>query len=384
MPSPINILFVSTLFPRRSNPRLGIFVARRIKALQQNQAVNLRVLNPLPFFSRKRRSLQDRKEQSEGYTIERPYFFNVPKFGNWLSPLFLAWSVYRCLQRYQQKGFQPDWIDAQYAYPDGVAATLVGQWLHLPVTITCRGSDINYFAHQPICRSWLRMATKRAAYWVTVSDPLRRKVIELGATKDQVHWIPNGIDQDLFRCKAELSETEPLTYRLLSIGNLIPLKGHSLIIRALAHNLNWELTIIGEGPERDALEKLIFAYGLSNRVTLLRNVAQCKLVELYHTHDVCVLMSANEGMPNVILEALCCGIPVISTDVGGISSIVQPTYNGLLIDRRVESLVQAIQQCQHMMWRSEDIRNSVTHLTWKATATQVYQLYLSQQDTSHR
>ena len=130
---------------------------------------------------------------------------------------------------------------------------------------------------------------------------------------------------------------------MLSVGQLIPQKGFELVIRAIARLPEATLAIVGEGPEAAALKRLAERLGIGGRVRFLGAMPQERLAAVYNAADVLVLASAREGYPNVLLEALACGTPVVATAVGGVPEIVRDSVAGRLIeDRSPEALAGAI------------------------------------------
>jgi len=133
---------------------------------------------------------------------------------------------------------------------------------------------------------------------------------------------------------------------LLAVGNLLELKGHHLMIEALAGIDGATLLILGEGPRRQALAALASRLGLETRVRLPGIVAQDVLVDYYAAADVTLLASSREGMPNVVLESLACGTPVVATAVGGVPDVVDaPAAGRLVAERTAGALRAAIDEC---------------------------------------
>jgi len=122
--------------------------------------------------------------------------------------------------------------------------------------------------------------------------------------------------------------------KIISVGSLYPIKGHDLLIEAFARlsgrHPEWRLVILGEGPERSALENQIEASGLSGRVALIGATRDVR-THLLHA-DLFVLPSRVEGFPNALTEAMVSGLPVVATDCGGaVDEIVRHGENGILV-----------------------------------------------------
>src|SRR5262249_1121069 len=159
---------------------------------------------------------------------------------------------------------------AHYFYPDGVAAVMLGLHFRKPVTITARGSDLNIMTQYPIPRRMIRWAAQGAAGLVTVSAALAAHLVNLGIARERVSVLRNGVDLPLFHpgdraiCRADLGLVGLV---LLSVGNLVPIKGHELTIEALAYLPEARLLIVGDGPERGSLQRLAKSLSVADRVT---------------------------------------------------------------------------------------------------------------------
>jgi teichuronic acid biosynthesis glycosyltransferase TuaC len=179
---------------------------------------------------------------------------------------------------------------------------------------------------------------------ITVADSLRDGLLALGADPGKVVTLRNGVDLDRFRPldRAAARARFGLAGRVvLSVGNLLPLKGHDLAIEAVAGLPDTRLLVVGDGPERERLAALAVRTGLGDRVQLLGNRTQAELIELYNAADVLVLGSSREGMPNVVLEALACGLPVVATAVGGVPEVLPVPAAGRLVQERTAPALRA-------------------------------------------
>jgi glycosyltransferase involved in cell wall biosynthesis len=162
---------------------------------------------------------------------------------------------------------------------------------------------------------------------------------------------------------------------LLSVGNLIELKGHDFAIRALEHLPECELMIVGEGDLRESLQSLAGQVGVAGRVRFLGAVPQSELVDIYNASDMLVLASSNEGMPNVVLESLACGTPVVATNVGGIPEVVCSPEAGVVVQERdVESIVTGIRQLLRDYPGADATRAYAENFSWKGTVSGLCEL----------
>ena len=261
-----------------------------------------------------------------------------------IAPLALFSALLPVLRRQSRAGHDFDLIDAHYFYPDGVAAVLLGRALGRPVVVTARGSDLNVIAEFAVPRRWIRWAARQADGLVAVSSGLRRRLVGLGIPEERVRVLRNGVDLTLFRPsdretkRRTLGLTRPT---LLAVGNLVGLKRHRLMVEALAGLPEFELIIVGEGPERAAIEALTRELRLAGRVRLLGRVPQDRLPEIYTAADLLLLVSTSEGWPNVLLESMACGTAVIVSDIDGIADIVAAPEAGRILPETTPSRIAA-------------------------------------------
>ena len=350
----VQILSFTTLYPSAARPQHGIFVETRLRKLVESGEVQARIVAPCPWFPFTSPRFGGYavvarippKEVRHGLHIDHPRYPLLPKIGMSTAPLALFTAVLPLLRRQMGAGGDFDLIDAHYFYPDGVAAVLLGRALRRPVVVTARGSDLNLIADHAVPRRWIRGAAARAAGLVTVSSGLRDRLVVLGTAPERIRVLRNGVDLVLFRsgdreaARRRLGFTRPT---LLAVGNLVALKRHPLMVEALALLPDADLVIVGEGPERAPVEALARARGLAHRVRLLGQMPQQKLPEIYGAADLLLLVSTHEGWPNVLLESMACGTPVVVSDIQGITDIVAAPAAGRVVLRITpENLVGAI------------------------------------------
>jgi glycosyltransferase involved in cell wall biosynthesis len=338
----VQIITFTTLYPSAARPQHGIFVETRLRKLVESGAVGARIVAPCPWFpfsSPKfgRYSVfaqQPYEEIRHNLHVARPRYPQLPKIGMSTAPLALFAAALPLLRRRIRVGEDFDLIDAHYFYPDGVAAVLLGNALARPVVITARGSDLNVIGQHTVPRRWIRWAVRRADGLIAVSSGLRRRLASLGAATERVRVLRNGVDLALFRpvdrvaARQALGLTRPT---LLAVGNLVALKRHRLMVEALVSLTEVDLVIVGEGPERPAIEALARQRRVADRVHLLGHVPQHRLPALYSAADLLVLVSSSEGWPNVLLESMACGTPTLVSDIDGIADIVASPEAGCIL-----------------------------------------------------
>jgi len=338
----LEILTFTTLYPSQIRPQHGIFVETRLRKLTESGAVGARVVAPCPWFPFASPRFghyslfarQPREEIRYGLHVDYPRYPQLPKIGMSAAPLALFASVLPVLRRQRRGGRDFDLIDAHYFYPDGVAAVLLGRALGRPVVVTARGSDLNLIAEYAIPQGWIRWSARHADGLVAVSRGLKQRLANLGIAEERVHVLRNGVDPALFRptdrdaARQALGLTRPT---LLAVGNLVRLKSHRMMVEALVGLPAVDLVIVGEGPERAAIEALARQRQVADRVRLLGHVPQDRLPDIYSAADLLLLVSTHEGWPNVLLESMACGTPVIASDVDAIADIVAVPEAGRIL-----------------------------------------------------
>jgi glycosyltransferase involved in cell wall biosynthesis len=351
----MKILTFSSLYPNAARPAHGIFVETRLRELLASGQVQSTVVAPVPWFPFRHpafgayaaQARAPRAEARNGIEVLHPRFPALPKIGMTLAPFLLYRAVRSQVERLRrERGF--DLIDAHYFYPDGVAAAMLGRRLGVPVVITARGTDVNLIAQHRIPRRMIRWAAGQAGAVVAVSQALKEKLAALGVERERIHVLRNGVDLELFHpegrdeVRADLELRRPT---LLSVGNLLAFKGHGVVIEALSLLQEYEVVIAGDGPDRAAFEALAGECGVSGRVRFTGSLSQQDLRRYYCAADALVLASSREGWPNVLLEAMACGTPVIATEVGGVPEIVTSMSAGTVVkERSARALARAVRE----------------------------------------
>jgi len=338
----VRILTFSTLYPSAAQPQHGIFVETRLNKLVESGVICARVVAPCPWFpftsARFGRYATFAQipptETRQGLRVDHPRYPSLPKIGMSAAPLVLAAATLPFLRRQIREGQDFGLIDAHYFYPDGVAAVLLGRALHRPVVVTARGSDLNIIAQYKIPRRWIGWAAEHADGLIGVSSGLKQRLVHLGIAPERVCVLRNGVNLAQFQPRDRDAARQALDFSaptLLAVGNLVPLKRHSLMIEALTRLPGVQLVIVGEGPERRAIERLARERCVADRVRLLGRLPQDRLPEIYSAADLLLLVSSHEGWPNVLLESMACGTPAVVSGIEGIADIVAAPEAGRIL-----------------------------------------------------
>ena len=370
--APLRVLVFTTLFPSSVRPGHGVFVETRLRELMASGQVQARVVAPVPWFplsdprhgARALMATTPEAETRHGIQVRHPRYPLLPKVGQSLHPFGLALGALRTVRRLQREGFDFDLIDAHFYYPDGVAAALLARWLGKPLVITARGSDLNSFGRDAVPRALMRWAGGAADASIGVCQALVDVLQGWGLPPGRLNVVRNGVDTQRFRpqppaeARAALGLTgEPL---LLSVGHLVPVKGHDIALQALAQLIpthpGARLVFVGDGPLRAGLQAQAQALGLAAQVTFAGAVPNDALPAWYSAADALVLASRSEGWANVLLEAMACGTPVVATAVGGSAEVVAaPAVGRVVPPLSPAALAEGIAS----LWRSPPDRGAV-------------------------
>ncbi|GGF65818.1 glycosyl transferase family 1 [Alteromonas lipolytica] len=377
----IRMVTISSLFPNKNDPKLGIFVKTRLRHfLATYQNIDLEVIAPVPWFPFKHKIFGEYakyagvpyQETIDGMTVYHPRYLVLPKIGMYLTPKFMAKAITRTLTKLH-RARRVDLIDGHYFYPDGVAICQAAESLDIPFTCTARGTDINLIPQYPKALAMLRTVFDKAAHMMTVCQALKDEMVKLGVPDERVTVLRNGVDLNLFSAsdnakQAQLKAQGQINEKLvLSVGWLIERKGHHLIIEALQNLDNVRLVIAGDGPDLVKLKQLAEQCKVSERVQFLGGVDQPTLNQWMMTADALVLASSREGWANVLLESMASGTPVVATKVWGTPEVVKPESQGELVERNVADIARGIQHVLSKDVDREAVRRYAEQFSWKET-----------------
>ena len=380
------ILTFTTLFPNAEQPLHALFVRERIRALAARCDVT--VVAPVPWappvpglparYGQYRRV--PRVEYDDATVVHHPRFLVIPKILKSTDALLMALSCVRALAALQRSR-RFDLIDAHWAYPDGVAAALLARHFGVPFTVTVRGDDINIFARERARGPLIRWMLRRASLVIALSDELRRRVEELTDGCVRVVVVPNGVDIERFRVIEPAAARrrlglDPNARVLVTVGRLHASKGIPRLIEALAQLPagfdDVRLFIIGaHDPEADArgrIAETISRHALADRVQVVGPEPPDRLVDWYNAASLFCAATTREGSPNVLLEAMACGLPCVTTPVGGNRDAVSSPHVGMLVTPEPPELARAIAIALSRRWDRASIAARAGRRTWHVVA----------------
>jgi len=376
----LRVLVFTTVFPSPGMPLHGSFVLERIRRLAE--LADIEVIAPIPWF-RAFRIRTPVRQDNRIIAIRHPRFWYTPKVLKCFRGFFLFLSTLHRIAQLR-KAFDFDLIDAHFAYPDGFAAVLLGRWFRRPVCITLRGTIVQWWK-RPLGRWLCLWAMRGAERIIAVAESLAMYPRLAGIPDGRIATIPNGVDIERFqlmdRAAARQSIGLPAHGRLIvSVGHISPRKGFHRVIRSLPRVLkacpDARFVIVGgRGAEEDnsaALHALVQRLGISEHVQFVGAKGPDQVALWLGAADLFVLASDFEGCPNVILEAMACGRPVVATKVGDIERMV-PSFAGILFDDPEDDLALAncIETGLSRQWDEECIRRHVVARSWNDVAQRV-------------
>lgn len=378
-----HVLALSTLYPNPVNPQFGTFVARSLGALAKRGDWQVTVMNPIglpPLALGRYRPLADLPDHSvEGaITVHRPRFTLIPRIGARRNAGAIARAVLPLVQRIHAET-PIDMLDAQFFFPDGPAAAIIARETGLPLSIKARGSDISFWGEHDFARAQMLDAANAASGLLAVSHDLAGQMAAMGmdASKITVHYT--GLDRDRFRplehtqlrsqLSRELGFSLPDNAPMLAcVAALIERKGQSIAIRALNAIPGARLVLVGKGEDEARLRALAASEGVAERVHFAGSLDHNLMPLVLSAADVMVLPTVSEGLANAWVEALACGTPVVTSDVGGARELIACDTAGRLVERNPAAVAAGINAVLNAPRARDEVAALTEAFSWEANA----------------
>ena len=388
------LLVFSSLFPNLADPNAGVFIRERM--FRVGRRLPIVVISPKPWFPGEGfirlfrpqfRPLAPRHEIQEGIEVFAPRFLSVPGIFKSLDSILMALGSFLTVWRLRRRfGFNV--IDAHFGYPDGHAASLLARWFDVPLCITLRGSERTY-VETPAFRRRIVAGLQAADKVIGVSGSLRALAVSLGIATDKTITIGNAVDSQRFkpvdrheaRARLGLNDMDPV---IVSVGWLIERKGFHRVIDVMPELVKrhprLRYLIIGSSTGADNMEaslrRQVEELDLKDHVAFLGPMKSDDLKWPLSASDVFVLATRREGWANVFLEAMACGLPVITTQVDGNSEVVSsPDLGELVPFDNPEALTDAIDRSLLHEWDRAGIRAYAEYNSWDVRVDYLCRLY---------
>jgi glycosyltransferase involved in cell wall biosynthesis len=306
-------------------------------------------------------------------------YWYIPGLSQSINSLFMFFSVAIAFPRtvFQQKW---DVVFGSWLYPDCVVANWVGRLRGIPSISHAIGSDVNVVAFKPLQRRQITKFLNGCHRVLTVSADLGEKLAKIGIHKPRLEVVYNGVDAEVFRpidratIRGKLGL--PVNAKIITfVGSLFREKGCIELVNSFAQldpaKNNLLLVFVGQGGMLSQLRSEALSLGITEHVRFVGRVLHADLGPWFAASDLTALPSYNEGVPNVIMESMSCGVPVVASDVGGIPEVL-PDFAGIMVPaKNVNALTEALKDAIARQWSADDIRRHAGTYTWKNTVDQI-------------
>jgi glycosyltransferase involved in cell wall biosynthesis len=384
----MRILVLATSFPSNVYPHSGIFIRRLLERLPKD--IFITVLTPDLDQPGEFRGYGNRLVVRAFRYAPRPW--QTLAHGEGGIPVALRrrpwqWAlvpVFCMVMFVQTLKFArcADLIHAHWSVC-GVIAGAAGRLMGKPVMTTLRGTDVSAAEKSLLFRWAIRCCGIFSDHMVAVGQAMARRIAGwLPGKRDKIAVIANGVG-DSFRDKTQIGARQPFTVGV--IGHLIALKNVDGVVRAfadLAGKRVARLIVVGDGPERAPLEALARRLGQGDRVTFTGAIPPAAVPEILSHCNALVLASRSEGRPNVVLEAMAAGVPVVASDIDGVREMIVHGERGLLFpvgdERRLAAHLRRLMDDPDLaQWLAANARQWVDDqgLTWENAARRYAVLY---------
>ena len=379
----MNILIIPSWYPSPENPNTGIFIKEQailfarhfpehnigISTWGSNHAsLLLEVAKPFQLVAKLLKKPQNHHISLAPNCIE--YF--SPAY-TWTRKILkgniknIVAVNKKNIETFELQFGKTDLIHAHVSHPGGYIAMQISQSLNTPFVITEHMTPFPFSVYQKEdeISMLITQPLAKASMTICVSEYLKNAIAE--KVHAELCVINNFIDEDFFIPKQkETGVNAPIS--LLFIGRLVPQKGIDILLKAfkllLESNLNVELTIGGTGENQKEYQLLCNELGLGENVSWLGNLDRNQVRDTLQQCDVFVLPSRNENNPVVILEALACGKPVITTSCGGpeemisqVDGLIVEPENTIELSRKIQVLLNDLSKYDSTTIRSNFMKN---------------------------
>lgn len=297
------------------------------------------------------------------------------------SILLIPFFMFSFFLKGLEVGKSCDLIHAHWTI-SGLIALLVGKWYKKPIVLTVHGSDINVLNKKYFLKLVNRFILSRMDAVIAVSPTLKKRIEEMGVPQEKLSYISNGVDTgEFYPAPVDF----PIPKRILWVGRMSKEKGLDVLIKAMKEILREvpqaQLTLVGDGPEREVIEQMIEEYHLTRHIYLEGFQSHREVSKYFRESHIFVLPSIREGFPLVILEALASGLPCVASNVGGVKVVIEEGLNGYLVSpsnaeelsRKVVKLLKSVAVVKKMGERARE--KIVAHYSWDKIADRTLVLY---------
>ena len=379
----LRIAVVTSYFPSSAEPWQGRSAYQTLRVLSRQAEVKVFYPNAAyPKLLKPRSRLYSDLDPSFSPPGVEVGYYDFPALPLVSRPVN-GWMAARTLLPHV-RAFAPDLVFSYFLYPNGYAALRIGQALGVPVVAKSIGSDINRISDR-LTAMHTRTVLREADFLLAVSSDLCRKAVAMGASPEKCRAVVNGCDLSVFHvCDRREARSkvgiDPTANAAIYFGRIDVRKGLRELVEAAAllhpGRPNLRVYMIGEGPDRSLIQSAIQAKNAESYVHVLPGCSFSDVAVWIAAADLVTLPSYMEGCPNVVLEALASGRPVVATNVGGIPEILCQECGILVPPRDSTALAQALGEVLEKEWDAAKISAHGSR-SWDTVAAETLQLFES-------
>lgn len=384
----MRLLLFSSYFPTTWDPTRGIFNLQQARALARHCEV--RVMAPLQWFPVRLwhgagPATDPHREVVEGLPTWRPRYFLTPGVGRATYAAQMAAATLPALARVRRE-YPFDVLLATWAFPDVVVGAMASRLFNVPLLGKVHSSDVYVQGRYPARRRQICWAMRHAHKVLAVSKDLGKSLCEMGVAPEKILVATNGVDTERFRPRDAAAARHRLGLpeegqHVVFVGYLRDAKAvHVLVdaagkLRAAGDTLP-HIHLVGDGPELAALRSQAERLGIAERVHFHGWRPHEEIPEWMAAADIFCLPSIREGCPNVMLEALASGRPVVATRVGAAPDLASADSTLLVPPSDPDALAAALREALNRSWDPAAIRAGVADASWDTSARALHQAAL--------
>jgi glycosyltransferase involved in cell wall biosynthesis len=394
------VLVLSRNYPNTVMELLGLWVERLVRHCAS--FCETKVVSPVPYVPPLRgfegyyaqfRRIEPHR-WADGVEIFHPRFLLGPGYVFHSTEALTYYLGVRRLVDHIRRSFPFDLIHAHFAFPDGVVAAQLGRRYGIPVIITEQAPWRPWMDNYPLVRRQALWAARQSVFQVAISRSVRDSIVHFTHQPSKVHVIPDGVDGGVFTPLEKGENPDP--NQILYAGQIFDNKGIDLLLKSMQQLITWRpgvrLVLIGGNYYRSKqlqelrLRRMAHDLGLDNHVQFVGMKSLPELVRYMKESAVLVLASRSESFGSILVEALTCGTPVISTRCGGPEEIVNDQVGILVPIEDVDNLTLAI---KHVLthrnhYNSDYLRKyALEKFSWEVIAHRTVNLYSDALDHFH-
>jgi len=390
-PAQVSVLFFTNLFPTPVDRTRGIFHLQLVRELAA--ICDITVVCPLPWFPhwpflRRFERWYAFAEtpvvyEVDGITVHSPKYLMVPRISGALHGIFVyLGSLFTINRLHKLKQF--DVINGLWLYPDAVAANWIAKRLGIPMVPAALGCDVNRMLNETDKRKRILHMLSGAHKIIAVADGLRERMVQAGIPAERISIVPNGVNSDLFYNRSKANDRACLDLPqdrkvIVFVGRLAEEKGLSTLVSAAGliktRRKDFLFCIVGAGPLLEELREQAATLGVADFIKFAGHQEHESIAIWLGACDVFCLPSLREGCPNVVVEALSSGRPVVASRVGGIPSMLRRDTGILVEPQNPQDLADALVCALDQAWDPVNVANSVRGNTWRAVAEKYLSIY---------